>query len=392
MPTSLDKPPILFLGTQMARAGAQEVLLTQARWFHAQGYSVQVAFFYDKEGLQEEWLAAHPFPIHNLRAWRWDADAFSNILRLLPGLLRLWFLLRRERVQIVEAFTPHSNVLGLPVAWLARVSQRIATHHGYIEGASQGLARAHGWLVSSGLATHMVAVSERVRRIAIEEEGARAERVSVITNGIELADVQKFSKAEIASLRASLDVPESTLLALTVGRLMEQKGHTYLLDAIPQILQQCPDVVFAFAGEGPLRAELEAKASELGISEAIRFLGLRDDIPSLLQAADIFLMPSLWEGLPIAMLEAMRATLPIVVSEVEGVEDVIVDGRNGVLVASKDVPGLAAAVIKLLKDPQRRVKLGEAGRETLAVEYTVERMCKQYEALFLNQNTGDDRA
>ena len=392
MSTSPAKPPILFLGTQMARAGAQEVLLTQARWFFGRGYPVQVAFFYDKEGLHAEWQAAHPFPIHNLHAWEPEAGALANGPRLVLGLLPLWSLLRREGIQVMEAFTPHSNMLGIPVAWLSRVPRRIATHHGYIEGSSKRLSRAHSWLVNSGLATHMVAVSERVRRMAVEVEGVRVERTSVILNGIELAARAPLAADKVTQLRQSLDVPETAQLVLAVGRLMEQKGHMYLLDAIPGILDHHPDAVFAIAGEGPLRSALERKAQDLGISKVMRFLGLRPDIPDLLQAADLFVMPSLWEGLPIALLEAMGASLPVVVSEVEGVDEVIDHERNGLLVAPKDVAGLTAAVESLLNDPQLRRRLGTAARETLAVEYTVERMCKQYEALFLDAYAGDSHA
>ncbi len=111
------------------------------------------------------------------------------------------------------------------------------------------------------------------------------------------------------------------LLVLSVGRLTEQKGHIYLLEAIPGIIEQFPSTVFAIAGDGPLRAELEARAERLGISKSVHFLGMRSDVPALLQMAHIFALPSLWEGLPIALLEAMAAGLPVVATRVEGVEE-----------------------------------------------------------------------
>lgn len=383
--------PILFLGSQMEVAGAQRLLLSQARWFHARGYPVQAVFFYDKQGLAQEWQARHDFPVLSLDAWKYRGFFLANGLRLLGGLLRLFRLLRGSSKAIV-AFTPHSNVLSMPLAWLAGVPVRVATHHGQIEGASFLLARAQSMLVNSSLTSALVAVSSQVREMLVEREDILAERVVVIENGIESLEIDAFSSEEKKSLRAELGMRGKATLLLTVGRLSVSKGHTVLLKAIAQIAPQIPNALFAFAGEGALRAQLQEEAARLGIAQRVRFLGVREDVPQLLLAADIFVQPSLWEGLSLAMLEALLSGTPVLATRVEGVVDVIEEGRTGLLVPPGDVDALAAAILRLAQDADLRKRLGRAGRAHAQTQYSVERMCQQYEALIqglFGEKTGE---
>jgi len=127
-------------------------------------------------------------------------------------------------------------------------------------------------------------------------------------------------------------------LFVTVGRLATQKGHSYLLEAIARVVNEFPNAKFLFAGDGPLRAELETRVDALNIRNYVWFLGIRNDIPLLLSMCDGFILPSLWEGLPIALLEAMYAGLPVIATDVEGVDEIIKDGENGLLVPPAD-PG-----------------------------------------------------
>lgn len=375
MPAAQDKFPILFLGTQMEVAGAQRVLLSQARWFHEGGYPVKAVFFYDKQGLAASWQAQFDFPVISLNAW---GPKSVPVISLLAGLVRLLRLLRGQ-VKAIVTFTPHSTLLGLPLAWLAGVPVRVGTHHGYIEGSSTRLARLHGRLTNSWLCSAMVAVSEQVRAYAVATEGAKVNKLVVIENGIEPLRVNKMDDTDRKALRAEMGVPNGAVLLLTVGRLTVQKGHTVLLDAIAQL--KTSQAVFVFAGDGPLRAELERKAQQLGIGQQVRFLGVREDINELLLAADIFVQPSLWEGLSLALLEALLAGLPVLAARVEGVVDVVEDGDSALLVPPKDVAALAAAIERLLKDGTLRKRLGAAGQRRAKTRYGVEHMGKAYEDL-----------
>jgi glycosyltransferase involved in cell wall biosynthesis len=389
---SPNKGPILFLGSQMATGGGQEILFSQASWFKTQGYPVMAAFFYDRENLYQQWRARYDFPLLNLQSWEKSGD-WRNLFRLARGLVRLYRLIRKERFAVVETFTHHANLLGMPVAWLAGVPVRVASHHGRVENFSMLQVYLHRQLINYGIATDLVVVSKQVQSAAIEQERIQPDRITVITNGIDTHPPIPLSEAEKVSLRESLGVDGSDLLLLTVARLKPQKGHTYLLDAIPKILEAVPKTKFVFAGDGPLYEELKEKARSSGIDHAVRFIGVYTEISQLLQVADVFVLPSLWEGLPVAMLEAMLAGVPVVASRVEGVEEVIQNGENGLLVPPGDPEALSRSLIQLFQDRQSSVEfnrlelLGAAGKATVVEEYTAERMCREYEDLFKRRLT-----
>ncbi len=377
MKSAVKKFPLLFLGTQMEVAGAQRSMLAQARWFHKQGYPVQAVFFYDKQGLQQSWQAANPFPIISLDGWIPNRPVLFNIPNLIRGLVRLFSRLRND-VRAVVTFTPHSNLLGLTMAWLARVPVRVGTHHGYIESSSRFMAWLHGRLTNSRFSSIMVAVSSQVRDYAIRQEKANEKRLIVIQNGIEPI-VKEFKNRE--DMRKQVGVPADGLLLLTVGRLTVQKGHTVLLDAIAKMAPRYPQARFAFAGDGLLRHSLEEQAARLGIADRVFFLGLREDVTSLLFAADIFVQPSLWEGLSLALLEALFSGLPVVASRVEGVVDVVEDQKSALLVAPGDAEPLAAAMARMIEDGALRQRIARAGQARAEANFGIEKMCKAYEGL-----------
>jgi glycosyltransferase involved in cell wall biosynthesis len=380
MPPEQKIFPIVFLGTQMEIAGAQRMLLSQARWFHEKGYPVKAVFFYDKQGLALRWQADYPFPVISLDAWKQGGFILANLLRLVRGLARLNKAL--GNIRAVITFTPHSNLLGLPIARLAGVRFRIGTHHGYIEGSSKIMARLHGWLTNSRVPSRMVAVSAQVRNYAIKKEKARAERLTVIENGIESLKIQTIGHEKRAALRADIGVPEGGLLLLTVGRLTIQKGHTVLLDAISKL--KGTKIMFAFAGDGPQLEVLQKKAGTLGVNDRVRFLGVRNDINELLLSADVFVQPSLWEGLSLALLEALLAGLPVIATRVEGVVDVVEDGVSALLVPPNDPSALDDAIDRLIKDGDLRAELGAAGKKRVETNYSLDKMCLAYEQLMLD--------
>jgi glycosyltransferase involved in cell wall biosynthesis len=279
------------------------------------------------------------------------------------------------------SFTPHSNLLSLPIAWLAGVPVRIGTHHGHIEGSSNLLSWMHGRLTNSRICTSMVAVSAQVREYEIEREGSIANRIIVIENGIEPFQDVEILKRNRDQVRKQIGVETDTTLLLTVGRLTIQKGHTILLDAVPEIIKKHRKVKFVFAGEGPQKQALQAKVSELNLGDYVKFLGVRNEVPELLYAADIFVQPSLWEGLSLALLEALQAGLPVVATRVEGVVDVVEDGCHAILVAANDPAALAAGIEKLLGDASLRKGLSENGQERVKAHYSVNVMCSAYEKL-----------
>lgn len=372
---------MLFLGSQMETGGAQKILLDQAHWFYKKGYKVEVAFFYDKEGLFEQWQKA-PFIVHDLRAWEYKGNIFRNGIRLVIGVIRLIGLMIRGKFDVIETFTPDSNLIGIPLAWVSGIKTRVATHHSYIQGTGVLRQRLHGILINSPITTILVAVSKRVRLLAEEKEYVSSNKIEVILNGI--PRLKNASDETVQKLRVELGVKKNQLMVLSIGRLSIQKGHTYLIDAISRLSLEYKNYLrFFIAGSGDLHNELENKIRELKIENQISLLGIRKDIPALLQAADIFVLPSIWEGLPLVILEAMSAGLPILTTDVEGIDDVIINGESGIVTPLKDSYSLVDNLTYMVNNESLRRKIGNNAQIRFEENYTLEKMCLRYEEIFL---------
>ena len=374
---------ILFLGSQMATGGSQRVLLLQASWFKKRGYSVAVAFLYDKENLLPVWCAEYDVPIYNLGFAPPTDNLLVQVLRFIRGLFRLFRLLKEAPCTAIVTFAHHASLIGLPLAWLAGVPNRIASHRGKIEGLSRFLEGLHALMINSPLADCLVVVAERVRDDAIAE-GVRPDRIVKIANGVLLPNIES---GETSRLRDELNIQPKQQILLSVGRLRYQKAHSVLLRAFPAVLAQFPHSRMLIAGDGILRVQLENEAGALRITEKVRFLGVRHDIPVLLSLADLFVFPSRFEGMPNAVLEAMSHGLPVIATAVQGVDEIILDGENGLLVPLEDPQALSNAILRLLRDPAERRRLGLAARQTIEKGYTVDIMCRQYEALLAADGT-----
>jgi glycosyltransferase involved in cell wall biosynthesis len=188
--------------------------------------------------------------------------------------------------------------------------------------------------------------------------------------------------------RSVLAREDGTPVVLTVARLDGQKGIHHLLDAVSAV----PNASFAIAGDGPNRAALEAYAASVGVSDRVRFLGHRQDVPSLLAAADLFVLPSLYEGLPLSVLEAMASGVPVIATGIGGTDEVVRDGETGTLVPPADPAALAAAIVRTLGDRERASRLALAARALVAREYSVASMVRSvsqlYDALLARSRRG----
>jgi glycosyltransferase involved in cell wall biosynthesis len=215
----------------------------------------------------------------------------------------------------------------------------------------------------------VVAVSDHIIP-QLRRFGVRAE---IIYNGI---DLEPFRNPP-SDLRQGMGWYGRPVIG-AIGRLAPQKGLKYLLQAAPRVLQDNPDALFVFVGDGPERQSLEADARTLGIQDAVSFLGVREDIPAILASIDVLAMPSLSEGLPMALLEAMASSRAVVASGVGAIPHVIEDKVNGIILAPGDVRGLETALLNLLKSRELRVTFGNNARETVESRFSAASMAKQY--------------
>jgi len=372
---------MLLLVTQWERAGAQKVALMQARYFYLNGYKVIFCVFYDKYGSIEELRTQEPYPIINLEAKSPGFQGRITIARFLRALWRFYKLLRRERVDIVETLTHYSNVLGIIVAWLARVPVRISSQHGILSAFPRWFLALDACLVNSPLVDRMIAVSEQAYDFCINTQKMRREKLEVILNGIDLNNFNRsrWPPSDLERLRQSLSIPSSAVVLTTVARFHAIKGHCYLLRAASVILEAHPEVIFLWVGDGELRLELEQAIHYNELSAAVRLTGIRDDVPQLLALSTLFVLPSLSEAMPMGILEAMAANLPVVATAVGGVKSLVIDGETGLLVPPADPPALSRAILTLLNDLEHCHQMGQKGYEHVREHFSEQAMCQQYE-------------
>src|SRR5215217_5169109 len=208
--------------------------------------------------------------------------------------------------------------------------------------------------------------------------GMPATKIAVVRNGVPPAP----DRHDAATVLTDLHLPAGARLVLTVARFTGQKGHRFLLQAIPTILAACPTAQFLWVGEGPLKEELKHEVRERGLESAVRFLGQREDVAALLAAADLVLLPSLFEGLPLIILEAMATGRPVVATSTLGTDEAVIDDVTGRLVPPGNPQALAAGVLEVLTYPKLAARWGAAGRERWRHEFTAERMVRQTVAVY----------
>jgi glycosyltransferase involved in cell wall biosynthesis len=288
----------------------------------------------------------------------------------------LYRLLRRERVDVLHAHKFGSNLWGTIIGRLARVPVIVAHEHTWsYEG--QPLRKLADRFVIARWSSVFVAVSREDQRRMAEVEHIRPERTLFIPNGIPTP-----APASGADVRAELGIPADAPVIGTVSVLRPQKALDVLLRATKILRAQFPDLRVLIAGEGDRRFALEELSAELGLEQAVMFLGVRTDVPDVLAALDIAVSTSDFEGSPLSVMEYMEAARPVVATRVGGVPDLIDHGEQGLLVEPQDPEGFAQAVAELLRDPERARRMGERARERRRTEFDIEVMVRRLEGLY----------
>lgn len=300
-----------------------------------------------------------------------------------PGLALGWIprfaaRLRRGGIDCLHSHEFAMNVYGGAAARQLGIAS-VATIHGR-HWATGRPRRALAYRVLHRLGMQLVAVSYDLAGFLAPGLRLPREAIAVIHNGIALAPPPVGGEHERArrETRGALGIADADPLLLAVGNLYPVKDHATLLRAAARL----SGAHVAIAGRGDEEAKLRALAAELGIAARLHLLGLRDDVPRLHLAADVFVQPSLSEGLPLAILEAMGAGLPVVATRVGGVPEAVLEGETGCLVAPGDPEALAAALRPLLEAPSLRARFGAAGARRIALEFSLAAMTGSYRTLY----------
>jgi glycosyltransferase involved in cell wall biosynthesis len=354
--------------------GSERVVWELATRLPAGRFDVRV-WLSGSPGVDElaESLAARDLPVDRVPEVdsRWDWR----------GMLATWSRLRRQRPALLHLHHvwPAADRYLASLASAAGVPHLVVTEH--LVGRSHSTARRTLKRRELQRADAVTAVCGAVADSLVCDYGVERARVRVVPNGADLPDEEREWPAA-QRLRDDLGVGQFRPLWVCAARLEEQKGHAVLLEALVQLKARGLDFIVVLAGEGSLRADLERRAVAAGVAERVRFAGHVETVGPLLLAADACVLPSMWEGLPLSLLEALARGRPTVASQVGGVPEVIEDGVTGRLVPAGDAAALAAALEDFHRRPDAARRLGRAGAERVRAEFTWPRVVEAFEAVY----------
>ncbi len=394
MPIESEKPPILSVYYEGTDLGGVSSVIEMIINGTASAFPTGLVCS-DSSGLQK-WREA--FKARNVKvitaAVRNKFDFFGWFD--FPNLFRLLRFVRRSKILHCHLHTTFSCV---PVIILAGIFTRlkiIVTEH-YVTQIKflrrRKLSRIKFFLreikiavltfskkISLRFIDMIVVVSQANRRFMIETFGQSIDyKIKVIANGI---NPNLYSDSH--NLAANHGITSDTLgqKVVVVAGLNNQKGHEYLFRSIPIVLRRIPNAKFILVGDGHLRSYLEDLASSLGITNAVTFMGFRSDVADIVRTSDLFVLPSIFEGMPLSVIEAMACSKAVVATNVDGTAELVADNVTGYLVAPRDTEQLAEKIIELLENTELRIQFGKAGKERAKKFFSADRMIQEYERLY----------
>lgn len=360
---------VIFVITGLGLGGAETQLVRLSTQLQTRGWDVQVVSMTPLKAYVEE-LRAVGIPVYCLEMRRGVPDP--------RAIFRLARILRREQPEVVHSFMVHANLLARVTRLLATVPVLICSAHSIDEG---GRWRERLYRLTDPLCDLTTQVSQAGMKRYIEVGAAPADKIRFMPNGVDTSIFRPAPEAR-ETARGQLGVGNS-FVWLAVGRFEPPKDYPNLLRAFAEVIRQRSDASLLVVGDGPLQPAMQNLASELGIADHVEFLGIRRDVPQLMNAADAYVMSSAWEGMPNVLLEAAACALPIVATDVGGNREVAVDGETGFLVPPQDHCALADAMLRLMcVPPEIRTQMGEGGRRHIEANYSLHRMVERWEELY----------
>lgn len=376
------KIKIAHIITRLDRGGSAENTLLTATFLNKERYEVALIYGETLEGLDREMKEAQksgvllvylPELVRHLHPWL-DGVAF----------LKLYRLIRKEKYDLIHTHSSKAGALGRLAASWAGTKKIVHTPHGhvfygYFNSVANGLiVRIERFL---GRKTdRLITLTHRGKEEHAALKIMPPEKIVPVYSGIHLEAFRDFvPSGERSSIVTRL--PKGPRVGL-IGRLVPIKGHRFLLDAVPQVVREIPDVSFLLVGEGPLRKDLEEQCRRLNILSSVFFLGDQGDVRFLIYEMDLVVLPSLNEGMGRVLLEAQAMGKPVIGTRVGGIPEVIQEGETGLVVPPQDSKALAEAILALLKDPDRRRKMGEAAKRWVSQKFGVDEMVRQIEKIY----------
>jgi glycosyltransferase involved in cell wall biosynthesis len=361
---------ILFLSTSMGMGGADKQLLSAAQELRSRGHEVLIVSLTSlgPMGLEARSIG---LPTESLKMRRGVPDP--------RGMARLVQLVRAWKPDVLHSHMVHANLMARALRLLVPLPVMIGTIHNIHEAGRLWMT---AYRLTNRLVDQMTIVSQAAADRFIREGIVPRGLLRVIPNGVDPEQFRNIPADAREALRRSLGV-EREFAWLAVGRFEIAKDYPNMLRAFARVREQHPQAVLLLVGRGSLQAETQELARTLGLGQGVRFLGVRQDVPELMSAADGYVMSSAWEGMPMVLLEAAAAGLPIVATRVGGNQEVVKNEETGFLVPPRDPEALGRALLRLmgLTEAQRHT-MGERGREHVRAQYGLGRVAEQWENLY----------
>ncbi len=380
------KTNILHIIDALNYGGAQQLLVLIARYTPREKYNVAVCVLQDNNEIKPQ-LESENVKVFSLNKKRCSIFNFFGFLVYVFSVLKgIGNICRQEKIDIIQCHLSDAEFLGIPAGRLNRVERIITTvHSSSLLPQRAGLSpRNYLRIIYTRLlyrwTSAIIAVSGEVAENVTHTFKVSPKKVHTIPNRIDVKQFQETKNVPPHQVFPGLG-REHRILCL-VGRLMPPKGHLYLLQAIKILRLRYPELRLLLVGEGDLRSELENYCKTQGISENVIFLGSRSDIPEILAVTEIFVLSSLWEGISLALIEAMAAKKPIVATDIPANRELIRNGENGLLVPGKNSEILALAIKKLLDDPDLAGYLGRNALQDALEKFDISQTIRDLEKVW----------
>lgn len=373
----ISKITIVYVIDGLGMGGAERLMVPILRYLDRGLFEPRVCVLQNKDGNpMEKDLMALGVPVDYLSI---------PYLRDLTAIYRLNAYLKNVSASLVHTQLEFANIFGNIVANFSKLPSVSTIHTMPSQNISHKM-QAHQVLEMTALryfCKRIISVSEEARLHHLKISYSHPEQVKTIYNGIDLSGYIDINREECAiSVRAEFSLPVNAKLITTVAVLREPKGIQYMLEASPEVFSKNSNVYYLIVGDGIYRDKLEQTVDTLGIKDRVIFTGKRNDIPRLLSASDIFVLPTLTEALPTVLAEAMAARLPIIASHVGGIPEMI-GVENGILLQPKDVQALSDACSLLLSDTKKCNQMGEAGWKIVNQKFNIITQVESLKKLYL---------
>jgi glycosyltransferase involved in cell wall biosynthesis len=360
----------MFLSTSMGMGGADRQLLLAAQEMRSRGHDVLIISLtaLGPMGVQAQSMG---IPTESLEIRRGWPDP--------RGLLRLRRRVHAWRPDVLHSHMVHANLLARAVRLVAPVPALISTIHNIYEG---GAVWMNAYRMTNHLVDRMTIISEAAAERFVNEGIVPRQLLTVVPNGVEIDPRHQVSPEAREKQRHALGV-QGEFVWIAVGRFEIAKDYPNMLRAFARVRERYPRTTLLLVGKGSLQQETEALVESLGLEGHARFLGVRNDVSAVMGAADGYVMSSAWEGMPMVLLEAAAAGLPIVATRVGGNQEVVQDGESGFLVPPRQPENLAEAMIRLMQFPElQRRSMGDRARAHVRANYGLDRVVERWEELY----------